>query len=125
MELFLYLLYMCCFLLLYLLLNLWWSGRCELHLELLDLLLVLIDFLHNMINLLCHHEFGHLQVLWDFIIGYDQFLFQPIHMVLLTFCLKIILLEYQFQHISIFFYLLQFCCICACVRLYLLYNVYL
>ena len=91
-------------------------------LEVLDLLLVLIDFLHNLINLLYHCEFNHLCILWDFLVGYNQFLFQSICAFLLLFGINLSLLKYQFHAVPIILCLLQFCCICACVRLYLLCN---
>jgi hypothetical protein len=49
--------------------------------EVLDLLPILIICLHNMINILCHHDLCHLRSLWDFLVGYNQFLLQPIHVV--------------------------------------------
>jgi hypothetical protein len=105
-DLSLYLLYLCCFLLLPLLPHLWWSGRHEILPEVLNLMFVLIDCLHNLINLLCHHEFNHLHPLSNFLIGYDQFMLQPIRMVSLIFGLDIVFLEYQFYLISIVLYLL-------------------
>jgi hypothetical protein len=117
-DLSLYLLYLHCYLLLPLLLHLWWSGRCERLLEVLDLIFILIDCLHNMINILCHREFSRLHSLWNFLVGYDQFLLQPIHIVSLILGLDLSLLKYQFHHISIVLFLLQFYCVCACTRLY-------
>jgi hypothetical protein len=105
-DLSLYLLYLRCFLLLPLFLHLQWSGRCEILLEVLDILLILIDCLHNLINLLCYREFNHLCVPWYSLIGCDQFLHQSIRAVLLIFGLELILLEYQFQCISSVLFLL-------------------
>jgi hypothetical protein len=121
-DLLFYLLYLLCWLLFPLLPHLRWSGRCELLSKILDLLLVLIDFLHNLINILCHREFGLLRGLCNFLVGYDHFLLQSLHAFLLFFCLELSLLEYQFHLVLMLLYLLQFYCICACTRLYLLCN---
>jgi hypothetical protein len=102
----LYLLYLRCCLMLPLLLHLWWSGRYELLPKVLDLMYVLIDCFHNLINLLCHREFIPLHALWDFIISYGQFLLHPICTIFLIFGLELSLLEYQFQIILIVPYLL-------------------
>jgi hypothetical protein len=117
-----YLLYLCCFLMFPFLPHLRWSGRCEILLEILDILLVLIKFLQNLINLLCHSEFGCLSVLWDLPIGYDHFFLQSLHVFPLFFGLDLVLLKYQFHLITVILYLLQFYYICACTRLYLLCN---
>jgi hypothetical protein len=119
-DLSLYILYMYCYFFLPLLLHLWWSGRYEILLKVLELLFVLIDYLHNLINILCHHEFDCLRTFWDFLIGYDQFLVHPIRTVYLVFGLYLSLLEYQFHLVPILFYLLQFHYVYACARLYLL-----
>jgi hypothetical protein len=115
-DLSLHLLYLCyCFILPFLL-HLWGSGRDELFPEVLDLLPVLIDCLHNLINLLHHHELCCLHSLWNFVIGYIQSLLKPIHTIFLVFGLDIDLLEHQFQLFSVVLHLLQLCCVCACTN---------
>jgi len=106
-----------------LLLHLQGHGRYELFSEVLDLLPVLIDFMHNLINLLCRHELFCLHSLWNFVIGYSQSMLEPIHVIFLIFGLNIDLLEHQFQIFSLFLHLLQFYCICACAWLYLLRDI--
>jgi hypothetical protein len=62
--------------------------------EILDLLLVLIDCLHNLINLFHRCEFSRLCGIWNLLIGYDHFLLQSLHAYPLLFGLKLGLLEY-------------------------------
>jgi hypothetical protein len=117
-----YLLYLCFCLLFPLLPHLWWSGRCEMLLKILDFLLVLINCLHNLINILCRREFDSMRLLWNLLIGYNHFLLHPLHAFLLLFGLDLILLEYQFHLVPIILYLLRFYCICACTRINLPCN---
>jgi hypothetical protein len=84
-DLSLYLLYLHCCLMLPLLLHFWRSGRYDNFLKMLDLLPVLIDFLHNLINLLHRCEICCLRVLWNFLICNHQFLLHLIRVVLFIF----------------------------------------
>jgi hypothetical protein len=96
MELLFYLLYFLCCFLFPSLLHYWWSGRCEMLSNILDLLLVLIDCLHNLINFIFRRKFGLLRILWDLLVGYNNFLFQSLHTFLPFFGIELGLLEYQF-----------------------------
>jgi hypothetical protein len=54
----------------------WWSGWCELFSYILDLLLILINFLCNMINHFCFCDFLTLHDLWNLLISSCHFLLQ-------------------------------------------------
>jgi hypothetical protein len=56
-----------CFFMLPFLPHCWWSGWCELFMDILDCLLILINCLHNLVNVSCYWEFIPLRSAWDFL----------------------------------------------------------
>jgi hypothetical protein len=57
------------------------SHRDEFFLEVFDLLSVLINCLHNVINLLHCVGICYLRVVWDFVIGCSHSLLEPVHVI--------------------------------------------
>jgi hypothetical protein len=99
--------------LLSLFLHLWGSGRNELFPEVLDLLFVLINFLYNLINFLRCHGSCYFLAFWNFVIGYNYSLLEPIHAIFLIFGLNLDLIEHQIQLLFIVLCVLQIFYVCT------------
>jgi hypothetical protein len=107
-DLLLYLLHLHYFFLIPLLLGCWWSGWCELFSDILYLLLILINCLHNPVNLLCCFEFISLHGLWNLLLSSFHFFLQSFYALPFLLGLIFSLFIDYFQRLLILCCLLQF-----------------